>query len=400
MAPAPLTFTRVNEAWRSPALDGDLYAAPIVVGDQVIVATENNSLYSFERTTGRQIWRSHVGEPMSGADLPCGNISTSGITGTPAASPDGQVIYAVSFVRPGRHELVAVDRASGAARFQVPIDPPGSNPLTQQERAALVWSRGAVYVAFGGLFGDCGAYHGWVVAANAATGAIQASYQVPTEREGGIWAPPGPSVDATGNLYVATGNGSSVSADHFDYGDAVLKLSPDLRLLDWFAPANWAELNRSDGDVGSTSPALLPDDRVFQIGKAGIGYLLRADGLGHIGGQIFQGPVCSAAFGGVAVQAPRLYIPCTDGLVAVQATASDFRALWRVPGFFAGPPIVAAGAVWTIERAGNLIGVDPLDGRVRFRARIGEVSHFSAPSASGPYLFVAAKRQVVAEKRE
>lgn len=390
----------MSEAWRSSRLDGDLYAAPLVVGDQVLVATENDTLYSFDRATGRQTWRAHVGEPMSGASLPCGNISTSGFTGTPVASPDGQVIYAVSFVRPGRHELVAVDRASGAVRFQVPIDPPGSNPLAQQERAALVWSCGAVYVAFGGLFGDCGAYHGWVVAANAASGAIQASYRVPTEREGGIWAPPGPSVDAAGNLYVATGNGSSVSADHFDYGDAVLKLSPDLRLLDWFAPANWAELNRSDADVGSTSPALLPDGRVFQIGKAGIGYLLRADGLGHIGGQIFQGAVCSAAFGGVAVQPPRLYIPCTDGLVAVQATASDFRVLWRVRGFFAGPPIVAAGAVWTIDRAGNLIGVDPLDGHVRARMNVGAVNHFTAPSASGRYLFVAASRRVVAEKFE
>jgi hypothetical protein len=49
-------------------------------------------------------------------------------------------------------------------------------------------------------------------------------------------------VDDAGNLYVATGNSFSDGA--FDFGDSVIKLSPELQRLDFFAPENWAELKR------------------------------------------------------------------------------------------------------------------------------------------------------------
>src|SRR5439155_7436352 len=56
-------------------------------------------------------------------------------------------------------------------RLASPIDPPGMDPLTQQLRSALSLGNGRVYIAYGGLFGDCGDYHGWVAAVAAdATG--------------------------------------------------------------------------------------------------------------------------------------------------------------------------------------------------------------------------------------
>ena len=51
------------------------------------------------------------------------------------------------------------------------------------------------------------------------------------------------AVDAAGNLYLMTGNGS-FAPDKQQYGSTVLKLSPDLKPLGWFAPANVAALNR------------------------------------------------------------------------------------------------------------------------------------------------------------
>lgn len=366
----------------------------------MLVATENNTLYSFDLESGKEVWHVHLAEPMSGADLPCGDIATSGITGTPVADPTRGLVYAVTFTPPGRHNLVAVDLATGAVRFRAPIDPSGADPLAHQQRAALALAGGQVYVAYGGLFGDCGDYHGWVVAADAASGAIRATYQVPTQREGGIWAPPGPSIDGAGNLYVATGNGSSDSSANFDYGDAVLKLSPSLRLLDWFAPTDWAQLSQDDADVGSMSPALLDGNVLFQIGKAGVGYLVRTDHLGHVGGQVYQAQVCSAAFGGTAYQSPMLYVPCTDGLVALRVSPTTFTVGWRAPGFFAGPPIVAGGAVWTIGRDGTLYALDPTNGNVRARVRLGSVNHFVTPAASGANLVVPAARQVIVEKLE
>ena len=112
------------------------------------------------------------------------------------------------------------------------------------------------------------------------------SWEVPTTRQGGIWAPPGPVIDDRGQVYVTTGNTESTVT--FDDGNAVVRLSPELRQTDVFAPTNWAELNSGDTDLGSVSPTLVPGGLVFQIGKEGVGYLLDGGHLGGIGGQRFS----------------------------------------------------------------------------------------------------------------
>src|SRR5947199_2261615 len=147
--------------------------------------------------------------------LPCGNIDPSGITSTPAIDPATATIYAVAYLQPGRHVLFALDLATGATRWQKPIDPPALSPLVHQQRSALTLANGRVYVPFGGLWGDCGDYRGWVVSvpASGPSGA-QANFMVPTHREGAIWAPSGAATDSHGHLFVSTGNGDSTS--HFD----------------------------------------------------------------------------------------------------------------------------------------------------------------------------------------
>lgn len=255
-----------------------------------------------------------------------------------------------------------------------------------------------VYVAYGGLYGDCGDYHGWVVAAGADDGAIRATYQVPSQREGAIWEPSGPAVDAAGDLYVSTGNSSTVVSS-YDFGNAVIRLSPDLKMLDWFAPSNWRERNVTDADIGSTGPALLGDHLLFQIGKQGTGFLLRPDHLGQIGGQAFSAPVCASAFGGTAYASPLLYVPCSNGLVALRVDegAPSFSVAWRGPDFFAGPPIVAGGVVWSIDRgAATLDGFDPRNGQNRFRFPLGGAPHFGAPAAGGRSIVASGGNRILA----
>src|SRR5437763_256959 len=70
---APLGQPR--KAWDSPALDGDVYAQPLVAGGKVIVATEGNSVYALDPATGRQSWRAAPGPPASGSRLPCGHVA-------------------------------------------------------------------------------------------------------------------------------------------------------------------------------------------------------------------------------------------------------------------------------------------------------------------------------------
>src|SRR5512142_332191 len=112
------SFSAVDPAWQTDALDGDVYAAPIVVSGVAVVATERNSVYAFDARTGAQRWRTTLGAPVDGTTLPCGNIKpVTGITGTPVADASTRTVYVVAFEQPYHHELYAIDLASGAVRF-------------------------------------------------------------------------------------------------------------------------------------------------------------------------------------------------------------------------------------------------------------------------------------------
>ena len=144
------------------------------------------------------------------------------------------------------------------------------------------------------------------------------AFTVPTGREGGIWTPPGPAV-LDGDLLVAVGNGESTGGA-YDHSDSVLRLR-GTHIVDSFSPAVWASDNASDLDLGAQGPAVVQGKWVFQAGKSGTAYVLAANHLGGIGGQVSKAQLCRS-FGGAAVSADVVYVPCTDGLRAVQLTPS------------------------------------------------------------------------------
>jgi outer membrane protein assembly factor BamB len=380
----------LRKAWTT-RLDGQVYAEPLAVGRRVFAATENNTVYALSARTGRVIWRSHLGAPMQASALPCGNISpVTGITGTPAIS--GSTIYAVAYLGSDQHVLFALRLSNGSIRFQRAVDAPGADPKVHQERAALSVSKGRVYVPYGGLFGDCGEYKGRVVSVPTSGNGGNDSFTVGVSREGGIWAPSGAAADRAGNLYVSTGNGESSG---FDFGDSVLRLSPSLHQTSFFRPPNGGHLNSGDTDLGSVGPTLVGHQRLFAIGKEGVGVLLSTANLGGVGGQLDQKKVCDSAFGGLAYEAPLLYVPCTDGLVALRIGGHRFSVAWR--GGPDGPPIVAGGAVWSIDSgSGTLEARAARSGRLLASANLGAVNHFATPSAGGGHLFAPAGDSVVA----
>ncbi|MEP6526873.1 MAG: PQQ-binding-like beta-propeller repeat protein [Nocardioidaceae bacterium] len=392
------SFDDVRRAWTSESLDGDIYGEPLVVNSHVIAVTENNTVYDIDATTGQTIWKAHLGPPVPSSSLPCGNISpTSGITSTPVADRASGMIYVVAFLSPGHHEIFAISERTGDVAWNRVVDPQGMDPMTQQQRSALTLSNDHVYVSFGGLFGDCGSYHGWVAGIRTdGTGSLL-DYQVPTQNGGGIWAPSGAATDGAGNLFVTTGN--SFSDGTFDLGSSVIKLSPDLTKTGYFAPDNWEELNSGDVDLGSVGPAVLGDQLIFQGGKAGVGYLLDAGRLGGIGGQVYSRSVCAGVYGGTAHTSDRIFVPCTDGLFALTLDQSSrsFAAAWHSESFAAGPPIVAGGLVWTIDiDAGTLLGFDESSGTEMTRTELGTVSHFASPASAMGCVFAPGVRAITA----
>ena len=386
----------VKQLWTSVQLDGEnIYAQPLVAGNRVLAATEGNSVFALEASSGSVLWHVNFGKPVPGSALPCGNIDPSGITGTPVIDTSSGTTYVVAFLEQGpHHELFALDLATGATRWHKTVDPPGLSPLVEQERAALALAGGRVYVAYGGLFGDCGNYKGAVVSVAADGSGSPQSYVMPTQREAGLWNPTGPVVDANGDLWVVTGNSQSQGA--FDYGNAVIRLSPDLSVQDYFAPEDWARLNAGDLDLGSLGAALLPGGKVFAAGKTGTAYLLDAGNLGHVSAAVPTTDLGSSPFGSTAVVGSRVVVPCTGALVAVDVSSKALAVAWSVPGG-SGSPIIAAGHMWSLGYDGKLRAIDPSSGAVVFTLQLGQpATRFITPSAAAGRLFVADGRTITA----
>ena len=396
LGPAEPALSDPRIAW-NVAVDGDVYASPLIVAGHVIVATENNTVYALDLFTGATIWRQHLGDPVAAATLPCGNIRpVSGITGTPAIDLATGRLYVVAYLSGHHHVLFTLSLVDGAVTSQQDVDPVGSAPVAQQQRSALAIGSGYVYVPFGGLFGDCGQYRGYVVGVPLVGGAARV-YAVPAGRGAGIWAAQGVTVGGDGSVYVATGNAFS---SRFAYGDSVLQLSPDLSSLrSYFAPSNWGALDAGDVDLGSTGVALLPSlGRAFVIGKEGVAYLLNIDNLGGIGGQVASRRVCAGAWGGTAWLGTTVYVPCADGLFAIGVTASSIQINWFVGHPDLASPIISAGAVWAIDNSSaTLYALDPTDGRnVLFKVGLGEARHFGTPAATDGFVVAPAGQHVVA----
>ena len=411
----------INTLWTSAALGGTVYAEPLVVGNLVIVADEGDDITALDGTTGAIVWQRNVGTPVTLTNPPfgCWNISPLGITGTPVVDPVAKVVYALAFQQSANYYLVGLNLVDGTDHFaKVAIAPAGFDVYHQQQRPALTLANGYVYAAFGGYAGDCGTYHGWLVGVPASGSGTQVVFQdqasLPPAQganENAFWATAGPSVDNSGNLYMASGNGSSTTT--YDFGNTIFKLSPTLSLLDYWAPSVWATLNNNDADLGSAGTALVGASHniVFQVGKPGWGYLLNAGSLsagGHLGSAPFEGQVCNAAttdivandqvFGGVAYADPYIYVPCPEGIKALQLGAGpSFSVAWSSAALHPGPPIVAGGVVWAIDvSAGRLYGLNPLTGATRFNLSVGSMTHFATPAAGLGRIYVPTANKVVA----
>ncbi|MBI5516510.1 MAG: PQQ-binding-like beta-propeller repeat protein [Deltaproteobacteria bacterium] len=320
-----------------PMIEGQVYAQPlympaVMVGGAprslLFVATQSNNVYGLDALTGAEVWRVNLGTPVSRSSQPCGNVSPStGVLGTPVIDPASNTLYAVSFNASGGAKvfnLNALDLATGAQRGGYPaaIRPPMSNgssfdPNPTGERGALLFLNGHVYVPFGGLFGDCGYYHGWVVDIDAAAPETQVAFGTPGSGSG-IWAPAGLSTDGMGNLFVSTGNSMRTrpgGATQFGFmagslGEFVLRLrAPGLAFSmgdtsAQFSPSDAVGLDNQDADIGSVAPVVLPGTGamtlLFQGGKEGAGYILNAAALGGPGGQLSEANINQGMYGAVA----------------------------------------------------------------------------------------------------
>jgi hypothetical protein len=95
---------------------------------------------------------------------------------------------------------------------------------------------------------------------------------------GGVWGRAGVAISSSVAVFGETGDGP-YHPENGQYSDTILALTADLKLADYYTPANREWLTRKDLDMGAISPAVFPfegRDYVAGSGKEGRLYLLDA----------------------------------------------------------------------------------------------------------------------------
>ncbi len=405
--PAQPVVTGVGAGWTSPALDGQVVAQPLVVSGQVLVATENNSVYALNASTGAVIWHVNLGAAELSSALPCGDIGpVVGISSTPVVDTVTGVIYVVALLAGPllHHQLFALSTADGSTAWQRPIDAPGADPTYHNQEGALALSVGNVYVPFGGRWGACGNYTGRVVASAEDGNGALLIYTVPVTGHGagigsdnGPWAA-GPSIDpGTGDLLVATGPAYNYTVA--DGGQSVLRLTPALNEVDRFTLSNWQVLDATNIEL-SSGPVLVGGNRVFEMSQSGTGYLLNSAALGGVGGEVYSGHPCpgGSGSGAVAVKGSVIYVPCTNGLVAltVASDGNSFSTTWSGPAGNAGTPIVTGGQVWSLYASGDVYALDAAAGTIDFHTTLAPTTPNGGLASGAGHVFVPVNSTIVA----
>jgi outer membrane protein assembly factor BamB len=211
------------------SVDDQLYTQPLLVTnlkigggshDVVFVTTVNNSVYAFDAndaSTSQPLWHVNFGTAagLHDADFGCLDINGNmGIVGTPVIDAKTSTLYVVALTKAaGRYEqrLHALDLATGSDLPASPttIEAPEFDPLFANQRPALLLANDRVYVGYASHC-DKQPYHGYLLGYDARSlqqiGVFNTS---PGGQGASVWqSGQAPAVDAQGNIYFVTGNGS------------------------------------------------------------------------------------------------------------------------------------------------------------------------------------------------
>jgi hypothetical protein len=378
----------------------------------VYMATEHDSVYAIDASTGTTLWsRTLLGQGETTSDARgCSQVTPEiGITSTPvidrSRGPNGALyVIGMSKTSSGSYvqRLHALDVALGTELFGGPqtiqATYPGSgagssggslvfDPKQYEERAGLLELNGRIVTVWTSHC-DIDPYTGWVIAFDAGTLArADVLNLTPNGSRGGLWmAGAGPAADASGNVYVLDGNGTfdtTLNGAGFpssgDFGNAFVKLATagGLSVADYFATFNTVAQSNADTDLGSGGAMVLPDlvdgngitrHLAIGAGKDGHIYVVDRDAMGKfnpsanqnyqdiggaLGGAVFSMPAFfnNTVFYGASGARLKAF-PVASARVAATASSSTATS-FAYPG--TTPSISAAGAtngiVWAVENS-------------------------------------------------
>jgi outer membrane protein assembly factor BamB len=381
---------------RQIALDGTVDASAIYLHDVTVngsthdvffVTTTYGKTIALDADSGAVLWE--YTPPGFAAWVGTAQITNS----TPAADPDRQHIYAAA--PNGAVQKLAI--ADGHVVWTTPIT---LLPSREKIASPLKVHDGRVIAVTGGYIGDAPPYQGHVAVLDAQTGTLQHVWNsLCSDRAGliqpascpstrsAIWGRAGAVIDpATGNIFVATGNGPYNGKT--DWGDSVIELDPEAtRVLGNYTPTDNATLNAQDIDLGSTSPVLLGGEFLAQGGKdARIRMLSTTTIAGvesHTGNELqtMSTPSHNLLFTAPAVLRGRadtwMFAADGGGTAAWTISPGQFTRVWS--NSTAGTsPVVAGGLLYVYDPNGALHIYDATDGRVIGNLSCGR-GHWNSP---------------------
>lgn len=290
--------------------------------DVVYVATEGNTIYAIDASSGAVLLHPNFGPPVR-KPLGCdSNGPNVGIDGTPVIDLATNTMYVIIYTQDSGgpiYRIHELDLSSLADRI-TPVVVAASHTLTngttfnfnatyQRQRPALVEANGNIYAGFGSF---CDARpdlsRGWLLGWQAGSLAPLAANQL-NDRQAtapgsfflsSVWMSGyGISADQSGNLYFVTGNSNTPPTQNINYPntydgvtniqESVVKVSPDLtKVMDLFTPSDVNILDHTDWDFGSGGVLLLPLQNAplprlaIAAGKDGWMFLLDRDNLGGL----------------------------------------------------------------------------------------------------------------------
>ena len=351
---------------------GNVYAQPLYIeggpsGPMIIAVTESNNVYALDAVNGSIIWQRNVGAPVPAPDLPCTEVGSMGIIGTPVVDVASRALFLNAMVTPDggatiKHYIISLNVDTGAINPGWPVDVELTaqyngtifTAATQMQRAALAIVGNILYVGYGSMQ-DCDLYHGWLVGVpinNPASVTAWAAATSPGTQGGAIWGVGGVASDGT-NPFVTTGNTINTGGI-WGGGEAVIRFQPGPifsgNSSDYWAPTNWLQLDTNDYDIGSSGPLLVdvpgatPSSLVVAIGKDRFAYLLNRNNLGGI-----SAPIASVmeSFSGFIIQAAATYRTNQGTYVALRASSTILQT-FRITA--TSPPTIANG--WSVSRTG------------------------------------------------
>jgi hypothetical protein len=407
------------------------------VKDLVYLTTKDGRILALDAHTGGQVWAKQNGPGT--CKINNGSIACY-TTSSPAIDPNRQYVYSYGldgFV----HKYQVGDgteiKTGGWPELTTlkSFNEKGSSSLSL---ATASNGTNYMYMSNGGYPGDNGDYQGHITAIDLSTGNQKVFNTVCSNKtdhfheqpdtpdclsvQSAIWSRAPVIYDAaTNKIFMSTGNGDYVPASHY-WGDTDFSLNPDGTgfngdPLDSYTPVDYANLQSTDTDLGSTAPAILPvpsnssiSHLAVQSGKDGKLRLINLDnmsgkgGPGHTGGEVSA--IIDVPQGGAVFTQPAVWTNSMDGstwvfvangngisglkvVVAADGTPS-LSQQWVYPaktGGSATSPIIAANVLYFAGTTG-IHALDPLTGAVLWTSSgIGGI-HWESPVVAGGILYI------------